>query len=107
MTKRYQRGNQEGTNQRRTDNTMAKRYQRSNPEAVNQRRANNCIVSTSLIRIFLITALVSFGHCIVSPSLISTFLITPLVSQEGTNQISTDNTMTKRYQRGNQEGTNQ
>jgi hypothetical protein len=26
MTKRYQRGNQEGIDQRRTDNTMTKRY---------------------------------------------------------------------------------
>jgi hypothetical protein len=60
MTKRYQRGNQEGTNQRRTDNTMTKRYQRGNQEGTNQR-----------------SALVSFGHCIVSPSLICTFLITP------------------------------
>jgi hypothetical protein len=52
MTKRYQRGNQEGTNQRRTDNTMTKRYQMGNQEGTNQRRT------------------VSFGHCIVSPSLI-------------------------------------
>jgi hypothetical protein len=28
MTKRYQRGNEEGTNQRRTDNKMTKKYQR-------------------------------------------------------------------------------
>jgi hypothetical protein len=41
LTKIYQRGNPEGTNQRRTDNTMTKRYQSGNPEAVNQRRANN------------------------------------------------------------------
>jgi hypothetical protein len=46
----------------------------------------------------LFTPLVSFGHCIISPSLIYAFLITPLV---------TDNTMTKRYQRGIQKGTNQ
>jgi hypothetical protein len=37
MTKRYQRGNQEGTNQRRTENTMTKRYQRGNQEAKNQK----------------------------------------------------------------------
>jgi hypothetical protein len=42
MTKRYQSGNQEGIDQRRTDNTMTKRYQRSNrQEATNQRRTDN------------------------------------------------------------------
>ena len=41
MTKRYQRDNQEGTNQRRTDNTMTKRYQRDNQEGTNQRRTDN------------------------------------------------------------------
>jgi hypothetical protein len=41
MTKRYQRGNQEGTNQRRTDNTMTKRYQRGNQEGTNQRSTDN------------------------------------------------------------------
>ena len=34
-------GNQEGTNQRRNDNTMTKRYQRGNQEAINQRRTDN------------------------------------------------------------------
>jgi hypothetical protein len=41
MTKRYQRSNQEGIDQRRTDNTMAKRYQRSNQEGIDQRRTDN------------------------------------------------------------------
>jgi hypothetical protein len=41
LIKRYQRGNQEGTNQRRTDNTMTKRYQRGNQEGTNQRRTDN------------------------------------------------------------------
>jgi hypothetical protein len=85
MTKRYQKSNQEGIDQRRTDNTMAKRYQRGNQEGIDQRRTDNTmtkrhIVSPSLIYAFLITALISFGHCIVSPSLICAFLITPLVS---------------------------
>jgi hypothetical protein len=66
MTKRYQSGNQEDSNQRSTDNT---------------------IVSPSLIYGFWITPLVSFGHCIVSPSLISTFLITPLVSFGGNQKV--------------------
>jgi hypothetical protein len=50
----------------------------------------HCIVSLSLICAFLISTLISFGHCIVRLSL-----------------RRTDNTMTKRYQRGNEEGTNQ
>jgi hypothetical protein len=56
MTKRYQRGNQEGTNQRRTDNTRTKRSQRGNQEGTNQ-----SIVSPSLIYGFWITSLVSLN----------------------------------------------
>jgi hypothetical protein len=41
MAKRYQRSNQEGIDQRRTDNTMTKRYQRSNQEGIDQRRTDN------------------------------------------------------------------
>ena len=44
MTKRYQRSNQEGTNQRRTDNTMTNRYQRGNQEGTNQRRTDNTMI---------------------------------------------------------------
>jgi hypothetical protein len=41
MTKRYQKSNQEATNQRRTDNTMTKRYQKSNQEGTDQKRTDN------------------------------------------------------------------
>ena len=40
MTIRYQRGNQEAINQRRTDNIMTIRYQRGNQEAKIQRTDN-------------------------------------------------------------------
>jgi hypothetical protein len=44
MAKRYQRGNQEGIDQRRTDNTMTKRYQSGNQEVTNQRRTDHTLV---------------------------------------------------------------
>jgi hypothetical protein len=47
MTKRYQSGNQVGTNQRRTDNTMTKRYQRGNQEGTNQRRTDNTMTKNT------------------------------------------------------------
>jgi hypothetical protein len=46
MTTRYQSGNPEALNQRRTDNTMTKKYQRGNQEGTNQRRTDNTMDKT-------------------------------------------------------------
>jgi hypothetical protein len=56
----------------------------------------------------LIIPLVSFGHCIICPSSIDAFWLSlngqkiPKGQSEGINQSRTDDTMAKRYQRGNQ-----
>jgi hypothetical protein len=109
------KGSSKAVNRRRTDNAMTKRYQRL------------CCSSFFDLRL-LMTPLVSFGHCVVRPSSIYGFwwprwylLVIvlsvilrftkdgqhndqkiPKGSSKAVNRRRTNNTMTKRSQRGHQ-----
>jgi energy-coupling factor transporter transmembrane protein EcfT len=101
MTKRYQRGNQEGTNQWRTDNVPS--WLPLWYLFVIVLSVLLWFVSSWLPLWYLLVIVLSVLIWFV-PSWLPLWYLLVIV---GTNQRSTDNTMTKRYQRGNQAVTNQ
>jgi hypothetical protein len=93
-----------------TDNTMTKRYQRGNQM---ERQIIQWSKDTKEVIWFLITSLVSFGHSIVCRSIYDLWLplwyllvivlsVVPFMISDYLFGIFWDNTMIKRYQRGNQ-----